>query len=79
MVVVERLSKNSHFIPVESTYKTVQIVDISMREIFRVHDIPRTVISGRDFKFTSAFGKNLFISLGTQINFSTAYHPQTDG
>ena len=50
-----------------------------MREIFRLHGIPKTVISDRDVKFTSAFRKTLFTSLGTQINFSTAYHPQTDG
>ena len=79
MVVVARLSKYAHFIPVKSTYKTVQIVDIFMKEIFRLHGIPKMVISDRDVKFTSAFWKTLFTGLGTQINFSTAYHPQTDG
>ena len=79
MVVVDRLSKKTHFILVQSTYKTVQIVDIFMREIFKLHGIPKTVISNIDVKFTSAFWKTLFTCLGTQINFSTAYHPQTDG
>ena len=50
-----------------------------MREIFRLHGITNIVISDRDVKFTSTFWKTLFIGLGTQINFSTAYHPQTDG
>ena len=57
MVVVDRLSKSAHFIPVQSTYKTIQIADIFMKEIFRLHGIPKTVISDRDVKFTSAFWK----------------------
>ena len=55
MVVVDRLSKATHFIPVQFTYKTVQIADIFMRDIFRLHGIPKTVISDRDVKFTSTF------------------------
>ena len=50
-----------------------------MREIFRLHGIPKKIILDRDVKFTSAFWKTLFTGLGTQIQFSTAYHPQTDG
>ena len=73
------MSKSTHFIPVKSTYKTVQIANIFMREIFRLHGIPKTVISDRDVKFTSAFWKTFFTGLGTQINFNTSYHPQTDG
>ena len=79
MVVVDRLSKSAHFIPVQSTYKTIQIADIFMKEIFRLDGIPKTVISDRDVKFTSTFWKTLFLGLGTKIHFSTAYHPQTDG
>ena len=79
MVVVDRLSKSAHFIPVQSIYKTIQIVDIFMKEIFRLHGIPKTVISDRDVEFTSAFWKTLFFGLGTEIKFSTANHPQTDG
>ena len=60
MVVVERLSKSTNFIPIQSTYKTVQIADIFMKEIFRLHGIPKTVISDRDVKFTSAFWKLCF-------------------
>ena len=75
MVVVDILSKYAHFIPMQSTYKTIQIADIFMREIFRLHGILKTVISNKDFNFTSAFWKTLLTGLGTQINFSTAYHP----
>ena len=53
MVVVDKLSKESHFIPVKSTYKAVNIVDIFMKEIFRLHGILKIVITDRDAKFTS--------------------------
>jgi hypothetical protein len=50
-----------------------------MKEIFRMHGLPKTIISDRDTKFTSNFWKTLFSGMDTQLNFSTAYHPQTDG
>jgi hypothetical protein len=49
-----------------------------MKEIFRMHGLPKTIISDRDTKFTSNFWKTLFSGLDTQLNFSTTYHPQTD-
>lgn len=79
MVVVDKLRKIAQFIPMKSTYKTVEIADIFMREFFRLNRIPKVVISDRDVKFTSTFWKTLFSELGTQIQFSIAYHPQTDG
>jgi transposase InsO family protein len=50
-----------------------------MKEIFRLHGIPKMVISDRDVKFTSNFWKELFAGLDTNLNFITSYHPQTDG
>jgi len=79
MVVVEKLSKSTHFIPVQLTYRVVQISHIFMQNIFILHGLPKTIISNRDVKFTSVFWKTLFGGLGTQLNFNTAYHPQTDG
>eukprot|EP00253_Pinus_taeda_P003564 PITA_03564 len=78
MVVVDKWSKTAHFIPVKSTYKTMEIADIFMKEIFRLHGIPKVVISDPDVKFTSTFWKTFFLGLGTQIQFSRAYHPQTN-
>lgn len=49
-----------------------------MQIVFKLHGIPKVIISNRDVKFTSAFWKALFEGLGTQVHFSTAYHPQTD-
>ena len=53
MVLVDKLSKATHFIPVKSSYKAVNIVDIFMKEIFRLHGIPKIVIMDHDAKFTS--------------------------
>ena len=50
-----------------------------MKEIFRLHGIPKMVISDRDIKFTSTFWKELLAGLNTNLNLSTSYHPQTDG
>eukprot|EP00253_Pinus_taeda_P033985 PITA_33985 len=79
MVVVDKLSKVAHFIPVQSTYKAVQIAHLFMQNVFRLHGLPKVIISDRDVKFISTFWRTLFAELGTQLNFSTAYHPQTDG
>jgi hypothetical protein len=79
MVVVDKLTKYAHFILVNLTHKASNIVDIYMREIARLHHIPKTIVSDRDPKFTSNFWKVLFNGFGTNLNFSTSYHPESDG
>ena len=79
MVVVYKLSKATHFISVKSTHKAVNIVDIFMKEIFRLHRVPKVIIWNRDVTFTGKFWKGLFKGLGTKLNFNIAYHPQNDG
>ena len=79
MVVIDKLIKYAHFIPVKSTYKEINIAKLFMKEIFIFHGIPNMVISNRDVKFTSTFWKELFAGLDTNLNFNTIYHPQTDG
>ena len=79
MVVVDKLSKVAHFIPVKTTYKATNIADIFLKQIFRLHGIPKVIISNRDPKFTRNFWKYLFKGLNTTLNFSTAFHPQTEG
>ena len=69
MVVVEKLSKETHFIPVKSRYKVVNIAYIFMKEIFILHGVPKVIISDRDVKFTRNFWKPLFKGLGTQFKF----------
>ena len=79
MVVVDKLTKATHFIPVKSTHKADDITKIFMKEIFKLHGLPKAIVFNRDPKLTSNFWKGLFADLGTKLNFSTAYHPQTDG
>ena len=73
------MTKASHFIPVKSMYKTKAIAKIFMKEIFRLHGLPKAIVSDRDPKFTSNFWKGLFADLGTNLNFNTSYHPHTNG
>jgi hypothetical protein len=79
MVVVDKITKFAHFIPVKLTHKEANIVDVYMREISILHGIPKTIVSNRDPKFTSKFWKGLFNGFGTNLNFSTAYHLESDG
>jgi hypothetical protein len=53
MIVVDKLTKTSHFVPVKTTHTTTNIAEIYMREISRLHGIPKTIVSDRDTKFTS--------------------------
>ena len=79
MIVLEKLTKETHFILVKSTYKKYAIAKIFMKEIFRLHGFPKAIVSNGDPKFTSNFRKGLFVDLRTKLKFSTAYHPHTNG
>jgi hypothetical protein len=79
IVVVDKLSKDDHFIPIKSTCKEIYISIIFMKEIFRLHGIPNEIISDRDTKFTSNFWKSMFVGFETKLLFSTSIHPQTNG
>ncbi len=78
-VVVDRLSKQAHFIPLTRTASAATVASLFFREIFRHHGLPESIITDRDPRFVSAFWQTLFAHLGTQLNLSTAYHPQSDG
>jgi hypothetical protein len=79
MVVVDKLTKASHFIPMKVTRKETNVDDIYMREVACFHGIPKTILSDRDSKFTSKLWKGLFKGFRTNMNFSATYHPETDG
>ena len=78
-IILDKLTKATKFIPVKSTDKTDDIAKIFMKEIFKLHGLPKAIVSNRDVKFTSILWKGLFVDLSTRLNFSTSYHPQTDG
>jgi hypothetical protein len=79
MVMVNKLTKDAQFILVKLAHKEANIVHIYMREIARLHGIPKTIVSDRDPKFKSNFWKGLFNGFGTNLKFSTAYHPKSNG
>jgi hypothetical protein len=60
MVVVEKLTKATHFIPLKTTHRVVDVADIFLKEVARLHGIPKTIVSDRDPKFSSNFWKGLF-------------------
>lgn len=79
MVVVNELSKVGHFISMKSTHKTINIVQLFIKDIFRLHGTAKEIISYWDVKSTSIFWKDLFLGFGTQLAFNTTYHPQSNG
>jgi hypothetical protein len=79
MVVVDKLTKATHFIPLKTTHREIDVVNIFLKEVARLHGIPKTIVSNRDLKFTLNFWKGLFNGFGTNLNFSTTYHPESDG
>jgi hypothetical protein len=78
MVVVDKLTKATHFIPLKTTHKETNVVDIYMRKITHFHDIPKKKFSDKDPNFTSKFRRGLFKGFGTNLNFNTTYHPEFD-
>jgi hypothetical protein len=78
-VVVDRLTKATHFIPVKTTYNSAVLAELYMARIVCLHGVPKKIVSDRGTQFTSHFWQQLHEALGTHLKFSSAYHPQTDG
>ncbi|GKB05519.1 putative reverse transcriptase domain-containing protein [Tanacetum coccineum] len=78
-VIVDRLTKSAHFLPMNETDLKKKLTRQYLKEVVSRHEVTVLIISDRDSKFTSHFWKLLNEALGTQLDMSTAYHPQTDG
>jgi hypothetical protein len=79
LVIVDKLTKSAHFILVRDTYDITDVARVFVSEVIHFHGIPKKIISDRDSGFTSRFWTSLQSALGTQLNLSTTYHPETDG
>nr|GEU64088.1 putative reverse transcriptase domain-containing protein [Tanacetum cinerariifolium] len=78
-VIVDRLTNSAHFLPVKTTESMENLTQLYLKEVFCRHGVPISIISDRDSKFTSRFWRLLQEALGTRLDMSTAYHPETDG
>ncbi|GJU05990.1 DNA/RNA polymerases superfamily protein [Tanacetum coccineum] len=78
-VVVDRLTKSAHFLPIRKDYPVSKLAEMFQQEIVRLHGTPSAIVSDRDPRFTSRFWKGLQKAWGTRLKFSTAFHPETDG
>nr|GEW96812.1 reverse transcriptase domain-containing protein [Tanacetum cinerariifolium] len=78
-VIVDRLTKSAHFLPIREDYKMDRLARLYLNEIVARHGVPILIISDRDGRFTSRFWQSMQEAFGTRLNMSTAYHPQTNG
>ncbi|GJT19402.1 putative reverse transcriptase domain-containing protein [Tanacetum coccineum] len=78
-VIVDQLTKSAHFLPMREDYKMERLAILYLNEIVSRHGVPISIISDRNSRFTSRFWQSMQEALGTRLDMSTAYHPQTDG
>nr|GEX00738.1 hypothetical protein [Tanacetum cinerariifolium] len=78
-VIMDRLTKSAHFLPMREDYKMDRLARLYLNEIVARHGVSILIISDGDSRFTSRFWQSMQEALGTRLDMSTAYHPQTDG
>lgn len=79
LVIVDRLTKYAHFISLLHPYTAQEVARAFLDTVYRLHGLPRGIVSDRDKVFTSQIWQDLFKLLGVKLQMSTVYHPQTDG
>ena len=78
-VVVDRLTKSAHFIPIKVKDLMDKLARLYVQNIVHLHGVPLAIISDRDSHFTSRFWQSLQKEMRMKLKFSTTFHPQTDG
>ena len=76
---MDRLNKLAHFLAMQKDFELERYADLYVRQIVRLHGVPVTITLNHNPRFTTNFWKSLQTALGTKLQFSTAYHPQTYG
>ncbi|WVZ77328.1 LOW QUALITY PROTEIN: hypothetical protein U9M48_025207 [Paspalum notatum var. saurae] len=79
LVVVDKLTKYAHFLPLTHPYTAFTVAQVFVNHIYKLHGMPKIIISDRDKVFTSNLWQELFKLTDTTLNMSSSYHPQTDG
>jgi hypothetical protein len=77
--VIDRLIKVAHFIPMKQTSSAADLVSLYIKEVVRLHGVSKSIVSDRNSKFVSKFWQSLHNAMGTKLDISVAFHPQTDG
>ncbi|GJZ60633.1 putative reverse transcriptase domain-containing protein [Tanacetum coccineum] len=78
-VIIDRLTKSAHFLPMRENDSMDKLARLYLKEVVTRHGIPVSIICDREGRFTSNFWRVFQKALGTRLDMSTAYHPQTDG
>ena len=78
-MIVDRLTKSTHFLPVNVEDSLEKLAQLYVDEIVRLHGVPGSIVSDRDPTFISRFWPSLQTALGTRLHFNTTFHPQMDG
>jgi hypothetical protein len=74
-LIVDRLTKVAHYIPIKTTYSRPQLAELYMSRIVCLHGVSKKIVSDRGTRFTSMFWERLHETLDTQLCFSSTYHP----
>lgn len=79
LVVIDKYTKYAHFLALNHPFTAAKVARTYLDNVYKLHGLPSAIISDRDPVFTSKFWQELFNVIGTELNMSTPYHPQTDG
>ena len=77
--IVDRFSKQAYFIPCKKTLSAKQVVELFLKHVFVHHGLPQSIVSDRDGRFCNDFWITLFTNLGTHIDFTSSFHPESNG
>ena len=78
-VIVDRLTKTAHFLPFNTKWSIAKLARYYVREVVRLHGVQASIVLDRDVRFTFRFWQSFQEAMGTNLQMSSAYHPQTDG